>query len=271
MAFEELYIMSTLRTESESRPSTMTLDAEKDPAFRIDMERSRNEISTVSTLTSTPARAPNLEFVMQDDITHDTNFLPLLQPNDHQLPAEVSSSSSGTMVPDASKKSVYGKTESQAEASPNITDMNQAQVPDAACVDAVLGLPPRIISMAELTKHNTPDDMWLVIDGEVYNVTQFQHVHPGGVKGRFPFMLAQLLDSDLTLMLLVLSALAGKDATKKFDKYHRRAILDTYKASFQIGRLDERAISVPKFKTSLLRRIGIGRREKRKDTMSDGM
>jgi len=32
-----------------------------------------------------------------------------------------------------------------------------------------------------------------------------------------------------------MSSLAGKDATKKFDKYHRRALLNQYKPRLSIG------------------------------------
>ena len=37
---------------------------------------------------------------------------------------------------------------------------------------------------------------------------------------------------------LVMSGVAGKDATKKFDKYHRRALLDRYKADLRVGVLE---------------------------------
>ncbi|KAH8881401.1 cytochrome b5, partial [Thozetella sp. PMI_491] len=61
------------------------------------------------------------------------------------------------------------------------------------------------LTSREVATHSKPDDLWLIIDGDVYDVTKFREEHPGGSK--------------------VLSGVAGKDATKKFDKYHRRAIL----------------------------------------------
>ncbi|KAI8625098.1 cytochrome b5-like heme/steroid binding domain-containing protein [Xylariaceae sp. FL1651] len=67
----------------------------------------------------------------------------------------------------------------------------------------------------EVSKHNTQNNMWLIIDNEVYDVTKFQETHPGGTKG-----------------------VAGKDATKKFDKYHRRALLNQYKPMLRVGVLD---------------------------------
>ena len=32
----------------------------------------------------------------------------------------------------------------------------------------------------EVAKHNKPGDLWIVIDSEVYNVSKFSELHPGG-------------------------------------------------------------------------------------------
>jgi len=61
---------------------------------------------------------------------------------------------------------------------------------------------------AEVATHKSPDDLWLIISGEVYDVTKFQHTHPGGQK--------------------ILKAVAGKDATKPFKKNHNERILKNF-------------------------------------------
>lgn len=35
----------------------------------------------------------------------------------------------------------------------------------------------------QVSKHNTLQSLWIIIDGIVFDVTAFQHEHPGGDKG----------------------------------------------------------------------------------------
>lgn len=131
---------------------------------------------------------------------------------------------------------------------------------------------PHLYSSQEISHHNTVDDTWIVIHGNVYNITTFQHEHPGGQKGEHPpihTLLAATLLSSLGLQgsvgrffwvfffflktggnridqppvlraagssNAVFAAVSGKDATKKFDKYHRRGILEQVKhRKLQVG------------------------------------
>ena len=38
----------------------------------------------------------------------------------------------------------------------------------------------RVVSLAEVKKHNTKTDLWIVIHGHVYDVTKWKDTHPGG-------------------------------------------------------------------------------------------
>jgi alkylation response protein AidB-like acyl-CoA dehydrogenase/predicted heme/steroid binding protein len=62
-----------------------------------------------------------------------------------------------------------------------------------------------VYTLEEVEQHNKRDDLWCVIDGDVYDLTAFVQYHPGSAP--------PLLN------------IAGKDATKAFFGLHRSAIL----------------------------------------------
>ena len=37
-----------------------------------------------------------------------------------------------------------------------------------------------LVSVEEISKHNTPEDCWIVVDGKVWDITEFAPEHPGG-------------------------------------------------------------------------------------------
>ncbi|KAH9886404.1 hypothetical protein F4778DRAFT_786792 [Xylariomycetidae sp. FL2044] len=99
-------------------------------------------------------------------------------------------------------------------------------------------VPPKFFTLRQISQHNSPVDMWLVIDNDVYDVTEFQFTHPGGSK--------------------ILASVAGKDATKKFDKYHRRGILERYKKDLCVGVLDYNEATT-NTRRGWLKKLGLGK------------
>ncbi|VVT56842.1 uncharacterized protein SAPINGB_P005329 [Magnusiomyces paraingens] len=61
-------------------------------------------------------------------------------------------------------------------------------------------------SYEEVAKHNSPESVWIIVHGKVYDVTAFLPEHPGGQK--------------------IILRYAGKDATAKFDTIHPKDIID---------------------------------------------
>jgi cytochrome b involved in lipid metabolism len=78
----------------------------------------------------------------------------------------------------------------------------------------------RRISRTEVSQHKLVDDVWIIVDGEVFDVTEFQHEHPGGVK--------------------VFRKVAGRDASKQFKQHHKMSTLHKYREQLSAGMLDEK-------------------------------
>lgn len=71
---------------------------------------------------------------------------------------------------------------------------------------------------AELSKHQTKESCWIVIDGNVYDVTSFAGLHPGG-----PAIILKYAGRVRTLMRCLLktdSNLLAQDATEAFHEVH---------------------------------------------------
>lgn len=74
------------------------------------------------------------------------------------------------------------------------------------------------LTKEDVATHNKPENLWVIVDEDVYDLSQFQEEHPGGKK--------------------ILQRVGGKDASKQFWKYHNDSILKKYKAQLQVGSLD---------------------------------
>jgi len=70
----------------------------------------------------------------------------------------------------------------------------------------------------EVAKHNKDTDLWIIIDGKVFDVTRFKDIHPGGSSVFF--------EEDI----------AGQDATETFYGLHRHEIITRPQyARLQVG------------------------------------
>jgi len=77
-------------------------------------------------------------------------------------------------------------------------------------------------TMAEVACHNTHDDLWIIVDGRAYNVTNFVDKHPGG---RLP-----------------IENMAGKDCTDVFANYHAARVYKHMLPPFLMGEVSDYAV-----------------------------
>lgn len=74
--------------------------------------------------------------------------------------------------------------------------------------------------MDEVAKHNDEKDLWMMMNGNVYDLTKFLKEHPGGEE--------------------VLINLAGQDGTQCFDDIGHSFEAITLRESFKIGQTDNK-------------------------------
>merc|ERR1711933_31343 len=75
------------------------------------------------------------------------------------------------------------------------------------------------LTMDEVAKHTSKTDCWVVVAGEVLDVTSFLSQHPGGE--------------------LAIITFAGKDATEEFNMIHPPDVIPKYAPDACIGKLGE--------------------------------
>lgn len=82
------------------------------------------------------------------------------------------------------------------------------RVPSPAGSPSVSAITPTAVpdNWAQLSRHNTPDDCWIAVEGHIYDITRFFGSHPGG-------------DRDL-------ASSCGKDATLGFQSKDRNPAMD---------------------------------------------
>ncbi|AEO65499.1 uncharacterized protein THITE_2112562 [Thermothielavioides terrestris NRRL 8126] len=81
----------------------------------------------------------------------------------------------------------------------------------------------KVFSAEEVAKHNTADSCWVVIHGNVYDVTEFLPEHPGGSR--------------------IILQLAGRDATAEFDPIHPPGTLEeNLKPEAKLGVVDPESL-----------------------------
>jgi len=114
-----------------------------------------------------------------------------------------------------------GNTNSQQQTLPqaNVSNQQQQQVSSESSNETPKTVEKKEYTFDEISKHNSEQDCWVVVNGEVLDVTKFLPDHPGGKKAILLF--------------------AGKDATEEFNMLHKPDVVEKYAPESIIGTLKE--------------------------------
>ncbi|KAL2223395.1 putative mitochondrial cytochrome b2 [Thermoascus aurantiacus ATCC 26904] len=90
---------------------------------------------------------------------------------------------------------------------------------------------PKLLSAQQISEHRTPADCWIVVDGQVWDVTDFLKEHPGGAA--------------------IILKYAGRDATKAYSNVHSPNVLkenlppDKFKGVLDVSTVDQEWLKEP--------------------------
>ncbi|KAL6904839.1 putative fumarate reductase/succinate dehydrogenase [Trichoderma evansii] len=99
-----------------------------------------------------------------------------------------------------------------------------AAAPKAASKPKAFSIPETEYTMEEIAKHNTKDDLWVVVKGVVLDLTNWVEEHPGGVNAILNFM--------------------GRDATEEFAMLHDDEVIPKYAPEQVIGRVKGQKVTL---------------------------
>ncbi|OBT69941.1 hypothetical protein VE03_00625 [Pseudogymnoascus sp. 23342-1-I1] len=94
----------------------------------------------------------------------------------------------------------------------------------AAAAPEKFSIPEKEYTLEEVAKHNTKEDLWVVVKGVVMDVSDWLDEHPGGPQAIMNFM--------------------GKDATEEFEMLHDDEVIPKYAAKQVIGRVKGQKVTL---------------------------
>jgi len=102
---------------------------------------------------------------------------------------------------------------------PNRRALNDPEEERAAAATKVQSAPAavKVFTKEEVAKHNKEGDCWVIVNGQVLDVTHFLKDHPGGKKSILLF--------------------AGKDASEEFNMLHKPDVVSKYAPQCIIGKI----------------------------------
>ena len=140
---------------------------------------------------------------------------------DPSQPGKVSvewGSGSGAGVPPSGKQTSAAGPTPAADAGQSAQAASKPQSPKEFAV------PEKEFSLEEVAKHNTKEDLWVVVKGVVMDLSNWLDEHPGGPQAIMNFM--------------------GRDATEEFEMLHDDEVIPKYAPQQVIGRVKGQEVTL---------------------------
>ena len=104
---------------------------------------------------------------------------------------------------------------------------------------------PKLLSAQQVAGHNSTHDCWIVVDGQVWDMTEFAPEHPGGAGSECCYRpCPQLCGLHAEATPLVILSYAGRDATERYFEVHGPSLISTtLSTSKLVGTLDTSTIN----------------------------
>lgn len=99
-----------------------------------------------------------------------------------------------------------------------------AAAPKASSEPKKFSIPDKEFTMEEVAKHNTKEDLWVVVKGVVMDLSNWLDEHPGGPQALMNFM--------------------GRDATEEFEMLHDDEVIPKYAPEQVIGRVKGQKVTL---------------------------
>ncbi|KAK1837148.1 flavocytochrome c [Podospora conica] len=99
-----------------------------------------------------------------------------------------------------------------------------AAAPKASSEPKKFSIPEKEYTMEEVAKHNTKEDLWVVVKGVVMDLSNWLDEHPGGPQALMNFM--------------------GRDATEEFEMLHDDEVIPKYAPEQVIGRVKGQKVTL---------------------------
>lgn len=101
----------------------------------------------------------------------------------------------------------------------------------------------KLLSVQQIASHNTPEDCWIVVDKQVWDVTDFLEEHPGGSTSEIT-SISTHREIIRKLIRTVILKYAGRDATKAYSEVHAPSVLTSHlPPEKHMGHLNESTIT----------------------------